>query len=274
MKLEKIDKSEYGKYADLKCSPSATYPMSIIEDMQKGDIYESDGAVLLWHYCGFAYIAGNVSEDSGNVSEEFLDAVYTDFIMAELSRRFVLITDDKFIIDYLSAKPGIETEKRYEFEHDMKSGSEIAREAEERNSDIKIVPVTEENIDKIKGRIIPAFSWDSNAAFLEKGLGYVAVDDSRDAVDGSRDGVDGSRIAAVAFSSAVSSEEIDIGVETNPDYRNRGLAAGVAGKMCEAVLALGKKPIWSCSSFNLASSKTAEKVGFERVREKTVIRKK
>lgn len=50
--------------------------------------------------------------------------------------------------------------------------------------------------------------------------------------------------------------------------------AGVAGKMCEAVLALGKKPIWSCSSFNLASSKTAEKVGFERVREKTVIRKK
>ena len=55
--------------------------------------------------------------------------------MADLSRRFVLITDDKFIIDYLSAKPGIETEKRYEFEHDMKSGSEIAREAEERNPD-------------------------------------------------------------------------------------------------------------------------------------------
>ena len=253
MKLRKVEKREYYKYSSLKISSCKTYPLSIIEEFQKGDIYEGDGAVLLWHYCGFAYIAGNVSE-------EFLDAVYTDFIIAELSRRFILFTDDEFIINYLSSNPGIETEKRYEYEHDMKSGTEIAREAVERNPDIKIVPINADNIDNIKGRIIPAFSWDSNAAFLEKGLGYVAVD--------------GSRVAAVAFSSAVSSEEIDIGVETDSDYRNRGLAAGVAGKMCEAILELGKKPIWACSTKNEASAKTAERIGFTKVREKTVIRKK
>ena len=132
--------------------------------------------------------------------------------------------------------------------------SEALKSAISKNPDIDIVPVSAENINCIKGRIIPAFSWDSNDAFLEKGLGYAAMD--------------GDRVATVAFSSAVSSEEIDIGVETDPDYRGRGLAAGVAGKMCEAVLALGKKPIWSCSTMNTASEKTAEKIGFIKVREK------
>ena len=252
MKLRKVESSEYAKYADADWAPSHAYPLAVIEGIQKGDIYEGGGAVLLWQYCGFAYIAGNVSE-------EFLDAVYEDFITAELERRFVLITDDEMIIGYLGGKPDVVTEKRFEFEHDMKSGSEQAKAAEAKNPDLKIVPVTAENISNIKGRIIPAFSWDSNEAFLEKGLGYAAMD--------------GERVAAVAFSSAVCSDEIDIGVETDPDYRNRGLAAGVAGKMCEAVLALGKKPIWSCAAMNIASAKTAECIGFRNVREKTVIRK-
>ena len=44
----------------------------------------------------------------------------------------------------------------------------------------------------------------------------------------------------MAFSAAVSSMEIDIGVETHEDYRRKGLAAILAGRMCEHIAAIGK----------------------------------
>ena len=256
MKLRKLEKAEYEKYSDIKCADSKAYPLSILEGIQKGDVYAGDDAVLFWHYCGFGYIAGELSD-------EFLEAVYEDFIKTKSDRRFILITDDEYVISYLGSKSDVLTEKRFEFEYDMTYGQDKTREALDsaisRNPNIDIVPVSAENINSIKGRIIPAFSWDSNEAFLEKGLGYAAMDSDR--------------VAAVAFSSAVSSSEIDIGVETDPDYRGRGLAAGVAAKMCEAVLALGKKPVWACSTMNTASAKTAERIGFRNVREKNVIRR-
>ena len=34
--------------------------------------------------------------------------------------------------------------------------------------------------------------------------------------------------------------EIDIGVETHEDYRRKGLAAILAGRMCEHIAAIGK----------------------------------
>ena len=208
MKLRKIESAEFDKYSNIKCSDSRAYPLSILEGIQKGDVYAGDNAVLFWHYCGFGYIAGAPSE-------EFLEAVYDEFIVTKRERRFFLITDNDLVIDYLGSKSGVQIEKRFEFEYDMIYGqdrtSEALKSAISRNPDIDIVPVSAENINCIKGRIIPAFSWDSNEAFLEKGLGYAAMD--------------GDRVTAVAFSSAVSSEEIDIGVETDPDYRGRGLAA-------------------------------------------------
>lgn len=256
MKLRKIEKEEFDKYSDIKCADSKAYPLSILEGIQNGDIYAGDDAALFWHYCGFGYAAGEPSD-------EFLEAVYEDFIQPKLDRRFILITDDDNVIGKLSAKADVHTEKRFEFEYDEACGREKTKSAldgmMERNPNIDIVPVSAENINSIKGRIIPAFSWDSNEAFLEKGLGYAAMDKDR--------------VVAVAFSSAVSSSEIDIGVETDPDYRGRGLAAGIAAKMCEAVIALGKEPIWACSTMNTASAKTAEKIGFVNVREKTVIRR-
>ena len=73
--------------------------------------------------------------------------------------------------------------------------------------------VNTENIETIQGRIIPAFSWESPAAFLEEGFGFLAGK--------------GSDFAAIAFSSAVSPEEVDIGVETFDAYRHHGLASGI-----------------------------------------------
>ena len=43
------------------------YPLSLIEGLQNGEIYvdndENPTAALIWHYCGFAYIVGDSSEE-------------------------------------------------------------------------------------------------------------------------------------------------------------------------------------------------------------------
>ena len=70
-------------------------------------------------------------------------------------------------------------------------------------------------------------------------------------------------MAAVSFSAAVSSRQIDIGIETKEAHRRKGLAVIVAKKMTEYVLSIGKEPVWDCDAANVGSRATAERVGFE-----------
>ena len=74
--MRKIDRNEYKEYLEFanECIANRVYPISIVTGAQDGDIYTDDkGCVLFWHYCGFAYISGNVSED-------ILEAIYPEFV--------------------------------------------------------------------------------------------------------------------------------------------------------------------------------------------------
>ena len=106
---------------------------------------------------------------------------------------------------------------------------------------------------------MPAFSWESDDAFLKNGFGYVAMD--------------GKNFSAIAFSAAVSSEEVDIGVETSEAYRNRGLAKILTRHMIKEILRRGKSPVWAHAAANTASGKTALGVGFKEIHCNTMIRK-
>ena len=243
-----MDYIEYAK----RTSSNRVYPLSIAEGYQKGDIIadkEDDvSCVMFWHYCGFAYL-------SGKVSESFLNRICEDHFRKETKRRFVLITDDEKVIQFFEGKEGLvmDQRKEYRFRDDMTFSEE------DFNTDLKIERINDSNIKAIQGRIIPAFSWDSDEAFLKNGFGYVAMD--------------GEKFAAIAFSAAVSSEEVDIGVETNEAYRNRGLAKIVARYMIREILNIGKIPVWAHAAGNTASMKTALGVGFKEIHCNTIIRK-
>lgn len=253
MSLRQVDKSEYSRFIDSakSCSANRVYPKSIAEGYQKGDIYidEKEGAVMFWHYCGFVYFSGSPSAD-------LLEEVYQEFLKKKQERRFIIITDDEETKDFFSRKSDVIIDKRFEYVYDVQNSR--ADSTAETTSELSIERISGNNIERIHGRIIPSFSWESNEAFLDKGLGYVAVD--------------GDRVAAVAFSSAVSSGEIDIGVETDPDYQRRGLSAKLSLKMCEEIIAMGKKPVWAHAAVNVASGKTAERAGFLKTKDNYVIR--
>lgn len=286
MSLRKIEKSDYSRFIERakRCTANKVYPMSISEGYQEGDIFidsEADANVLVdkhtetlakedfvmfWHYCGFVYFYGRPSA-------ELLEEIYEYYLLRESERRFVIITDDETVKNFFSIKNDIVIDKRFEYAYDVPihavgietSEAKKDKDSESQNDNelddkfgISIERISEKNIGRIHGRIIPSFSWDISSAFLEKGLGYVATD--------------GEKIAAVAFSSAVSSDEVDIGVETDPDYRRRGLSARLTVEMCEEIISMGKKPVWAHAAANVASGKTAERAGFTKTKENYVIR--
>ena len=218
--LRKIDKSEYTEYLKYArgCIANRVYPLSIATGTQDGDIYvDGKGCVMFWHYCGFAYISGDVSAD-------ILDEVYRDFLASDMERRLLLITDSDFVSGYYSGIDSLLVDKRIEYTH---SGN--LEKQPELDECFAIERITSDNIGIIQGRITPAFSWKDSYAFLQNGFGFMA----RNKEDGS--------FAAVAFSSAVGLEEVDIGVETAETYRHHGLASCLAYKMCEEIIQQGRR---------------------------------
>ncbi len=224
------------------------YPMSIAEGVQAGDIYaegeEGGGAVLFWHFCGFAYI-------TGQPSERFLRVLAED-VCEERDRRLVLITDDDRTVRFFE-RNGVSADRRIEYVYEGGGDAEWPEE-----NPFRAVRIGRENAGRITGRITPRFSWESDARFLERGFGYMALD--------------GDAFCGAAFASAVSSEEVDIGVEVAAEYRGQGIAAMLAKKMCGDILARGKRPVWACAESNAASRRTALRCGFAERKTEALIR--
>ena len=230
------------------CTSNVVYPLSITEGFQDGNVIFSDDSktALFWHYCGFAYL-------SGRVEESFLEKIYQEYFEKTLDRRFVLITNNSKVIEFFSDKDDIVTDKRVEYRF-----GDLLQSAPE--CKYKVEPISESNYDRIHGNIVPTFSWSSKEQFLKNGFGFVALD--------------GDKVIAVAFSAAVSSDEVDIGVETDENYRHQGLAKVVADRMCREIISQGKKPVWAHAIANEGSKYTALGVGFLEDRVNTIIRKK
>ena len=249
--MKKINKKDFTEYIEVakRCTANHVYPLSIATGAQTGDIYEDDrGNVLFWHYCGFAYI-------SGTANQEFLEQIYQEFLATDRERRFFLIMDSDYVTDQYKEHKLLQFDKRVEYNHI--SVPEISSVPDKQ---FIIERITEDNIGCVRGRIVPTFSWESNKAFIERGFGYLAKRDSD--------------FAAIAFSSAVSPEEVDIGVETAEAYRHHGLASYLANRMCEQIITQGKKPVWAHAETNEGSRKTAISAGFKPYKVNTVIHKK
>ncbi len=248
--LRRINKEGYSNYIKNaeECVASRVFPLSIAAGFQSGDIYADDkGCVMFWHYCGFVFL-------TGNITDEVLEEIYNDFLTADTSRRFIIITDSEYVKTYYETRGNLQFEGRINYTH-----SSPIKPQELSDGSITVERITADNIGMIKGRIIPSSAWENEAQFLENGFGFVARQ--------------GDVFAGVAFSSAVSPDETDIGIETGEAFRHKGLASYLSYKMCEEIKARGKTPTWTHVLSNEGSRKTALRVGFEPVRRNIVIQK-
>ena len=247
-KMKIIDKSKFSNYNDVaaRFGCGAVFPLSVTQGYQQGELIELESCLLIRHYCGFGYLSAVPSQEDGERIFELMKNAN------ENGKRLLIFAENKSMTDSFSQfDVCVEDRFFYEFAQEKANVPQLP-------DGFELTEINAQLLEKISGRVIPASSWDSSESFLAKGKGFCAVQ--------------GETPAAWAFSSAVSDLEIDIGIETLEDFRGKGLASVVAGKMAEYVLSIGKKPTWACHGGNIASQKTAERTGFKKVSQCKTIR--
>jgi len=102
--------------------------------------------------------------------------------------------------------------------------------------------------DRITGTVVPRSFWDSAEDFLKNGIGFSLLANDQ--------------VVSTTFSSFIVGDRLELGVETHPSYRNRGLAVYAAAELIAYCLTKGFEPVWACSKDNVASFKLALTLGF------------
>lgn len=244
--MVEVSKKDYHKLIEFaeKSTCNRVYPLSIAEGNQNGQIFvdsmDNPASALFWHQCGFAYLLGEPND-------RFLSDIATRIRNGHGNnqRRFILQIDNNEWVNYFVNMDGIIREERYSFcfQETSFSNEELVLP-----DGFVMKEIDQILLSKIKGNIIPSFSWDLDIEFLSKGKGFCILF--------------GTEIAATVFSSAVSHDEIDIGIETMEKYRKCGLATILAKRMIQYILEEHKTPVWECHTGNMGSRHVAEKVGF------------
>lgn len=253
--LHKLSLSQYSDLIDIADAhdSGSVYPLSVACGIQEGDIFTNAGKgyekVLFWAHCGFAYLAGDVDEP-------FMEDIYRLMLDRTNTKRFLLMTRNKYIQEYFEQKDDVICEKRYLFAYSGDKGfteSPLPSGYEWKEIDNQL-------LKRISGKIVPPLFWRDVNNFLSKGKGYCITCDND--------------IVSWAFSAAVSTKEIDIGIETNSKYQQQGFGAMVAKKMIQYVISQGKNPVWACHYENTASEKMAGTLGFIKKAQCFVIKSK
>lgn len=243
MRANTVEKIEHQKYRDYlayidQSSCGAVYPCSLAQGFQQGELFANAHSALFWHCCGFAFLYG---ADASSLSEA------CDILFGSRNpqgNRAVLFVENQAAEQFFRQKNQFLLEERYFFEYTGACPSAVPSLP----AGYQLREIDGPLLSKLSGRITPFFSWKNPEDFLKTGKGYCIME--------------GDRAAAWAFSAAVSDEEIDIGVETDPAYQRLGLASAATARMVQFCFQQGKKPVWACHAQNIASKKLAEKCGF------------
>lgn len=217
------------------------YPLSIMEGLQQGEVYvdhrDNPTVAFIWHYCGFANIVGKYDIDSiHDIQEMMHNPPYSKHMALQIG------TDSK-LEEMILSDSAINKRERYIFHYVNENIAmpEIV--------DCELKEISTENYDSFYGRIIPSFSWESKERFLQNGYGYCLMKDKQ--------------FLACAFSSGISKDYVDIGVETAEEFRGKGYGKIVALAMVKETLKRKKEPVWGCDTLNEGSMRLACSVGFE-----------
>lgn len=220
------------------------YPLSITDGFQSGEIFTNDiehpACYLYWHYCGFAFLAGEYDE-------EFIDEIKHKIRKPSEghSGRLALETGNDRALEQMLLKDSvIEKHEQYLFEFTNPVEQNAPLEA-----GIELLAIGQNQYEKLSGHIVPAFSWESKEQFLNHGFGYCLLHHEK--------------FIACAFSAGISNDYVDIGVETVEEYRGKGYGKIVVSKMIEEILRRGKTLVWQCHVNNAASKKLAISQGFK-----------
>ena len=238
-----IPASEYHKFTNCAKSISfcTVFPLSITEGRQSEHIYQTANNTLIRHKNNFTFIFGTPDKDE-------IQEIH-DLIIAE---KLKFMCDDITLAKDIFSLGGLEFIPRdvYKYLSDTAPAVDLPEGYSLRTIDRELFSM-------IKGDVPPTLYWDDFEQYSKNGMGRCVMF--------------GSEPAAWAFSSAVSSDECDIGIETVSAHRKRGVALAAAAAMVNDILP-DKRPTWICHRSNIGSARTAERLGFTKLGECFLLR--
>ena len=242
--MKTINNNDYGRFAAYaeKIDICRVFPLSVVQKYQGGSIYSSENCILFRHRNNFTFLSGTPDENELREIHELI-----------LSENLKFMCSDISLADRISQLGGVELIPRDIYRYNAETAPEVVIPEE-----FTLRRIDMELFDSITGRVTPSLYWDNYEQFSKNGIGFCIMH--------------GNEAASWAFSSAVSSEEADIGIETAEKYRHRGLALAAAAAVIKDMLP-DRRPTWTCQRSNLGSARIAEKLGFVRSSEYMMIRK-
>ncbi len=143
----------------------------------------------------------------------------------------------------------IELNTRVNFKFNLKKYHELKK-------DIRIpqTPATiagKKEFENMQGTVIPLYFWNNANDFLENAIGYSTYYENE--------------LACTAYASCILDDFLELGIETVPKFRGKGLARYTCAKLIDYCLENDYEPIWACRLENIGSYKLAQKLGFEDV---------
>ena len=139
----------------------------------------------------------------------------------------------------------LNTRVNFSFNRNMYLKNRVGTNDDQR---IRIIQTTKEIYDKMKGSVVPSAFWNSSKDFISRGVSFSLYYDER--------------LAATAFSSFVAPGKLELGIETSPEFRGRGLAEKVCSTLIDYCLERNLEPIWACRLENTGSFMLANRLGF------------
>ncbi|MGD1992688.1 MAG: GNAT family N-acetyltransferase [Anaerolineae bacterium] len=137
---------------------------------------------------------------------------------------------------------------RYRFSPDQVSETHLVGLFENSACRERVVPLDAELVAQAAAEpesYLEIGDFDSPADFLERGLGYAALEDEQ--------------VIGVAYSSLVCSRGIEVSVYVEEDYRERGVGTALASRLLLECTRWGMRPNWDAA--NPESCKLAMKLG-------------
>lgn len=113
----------------------------------------------------------------------------------------------------------------------------------------EIVRTDEKMYTAMVGSVVPCHFWDHAGEFIKSGVGFSLFYEGK--------------LATTAFSAFIFEGVLELGMETFPEYRGKGLAQWAYSALIDYCLEHNYEPVWSCRLENTASYNLAQKLGFE-----------
>ena len=249
------------------------FARAVIEGHIAGSVYcddpEQPRAAYILHPCGMSLLCGHVGVEpfTSEIVEYMLDKrsmrrhpelvqvlpeAWQKELSTRLGTRLLRLDDprrqglDQSAVQELGADGVIEW-SRVNFDFDRDAFSSAMKPG--LPSSLQLQRAGRSVFHPWDGPVLPNSFWGSPEEFEKNGIAFAICEAGRP--------------ICVAFSAWVVGDALEVGIETHPEARRRGLAILACAALIGYALSKGLEPVWSAYSENKASQTLAARLGFK-----------